>query len=102
MKEELPGVGGKVNQIRFYSGAKYETAQEAEAGTVCAVTGLEGTFPGQGMGCEKESALPVLEPVLTYRVELPDGCDVHTMLMNLRQIEEEEPQLHIVWEETSS
>lgn len=102
VKEELPGVGGKVNQIRFYSGAKYETAQEAEAGTVCAVTGLEGTFPGQGMGCEKESALPVLEPVLTYRVELPDGCDVHTMLMNLRQIEEEEPQLHIVWEETSS
>lgn len=102
IKEEIQGIGGKVNQIRIYSGAKYEMVQEAEAGTVCAVTGLEGTFPGQGLGCEQESALPVLEPVLTYRVDLPGDCDVHTMLINLRQIEEEEPQLHIVWEEASS
>ena len=89
----------KVNQIRIYSGEKYELVQEAKAGTVCAVTGLEETRPGQGIGCEEASDLPVLEPVLTYRIELPDGCDVHTMLRNLRQIEEEDPQLHVVWAE---
>ena len=102
VKEELPGIKGKVNQIRIYSGAKYEMVQEAAAGAVCAVTGLEGTFPGQGIGCEKESELPVLEPVLNYRIELPEGCDIHTMLRNLRQLEEEEPQLHIVWSEEAS
>lgn len=99
VKETLPGVPGKVNQIRIYSGAKYELAQSAEAGVVCAVTGLEETSPGQGIGAEKDSELPVLEPVLTYRIELPDGCDVHTMLRNLKQLEEEEPELHVVWEE---
>lgn len=102
VKESLPDVPGKVNQIRIYSGEKYEMVQEAQAGTVCAVTGLEDTHPGQGIGCEKASELPVLEPVLTYRIELPDGCDVHTMLRNLRQIEEEEPQLHVVWAEETS
>ena len=89
----------KVNQIRIYSGAKYEAVNEAEAGIVCAVTGLTGTYPGQGLGSEPESALPVLEPVLTYRVELPPDCEVHQMLINLRQLEEEEPLLHIVWDE---
>lgn len=97
VKEILPDVEGKVNQIRIYSGAKYEMVQSAQAGMVCAVTGLEGTYPGQGIGAEGDSDIPVLEPVLTYRVELPDGCDVHTMLTNLRQLEEEEPELHIVW-----
>ena len=63
------------------------------------MTGPEETRPGQGIGCEEASDLPVLEPVLTYRIELPDGCDVHTMLRNLRQIEEEDPQLHVVWAE---
>ena len=102
VKETLPDVPGKVNQIRIYSGDKYEMVQEAPAGTVCAVAGLEDTYPGQGIGCEEASELPVLEPVLTYRIELPDGCDVHTMLRNLRQIEEEEPQLHVVWAEETS
>lgn len=102
VKETLPDVPGKVNQIRIYSGEKYEMVQEAPAGTVCAVTGLEDTRPGQGIGCEEASEIPVLEPVLTYRIELPDGCDVHTMLRNLRQIEEEEPQLHVVWAEETS
>ena len=97
VKEVLPDTEGKVNQIRIYSGEKYELAQCADAGTVCAVTGLEGTYPGQGIGAEKDSDIPVLEPVLTYRVELPEGCDVHKMLDNLRQLEEEEPELHIVW-----
>ncbi len=73
VKAELPGIKGKVNQIRIYSGAKYEMVQEAAAGAVCAVTGLEGTFPGQGIGCEKESELPVLEPVLNYRIEASGG-----------------------------
>ncbi len=97
VKEMLPDTEGKVNQIRIYSGEKYELVQSADAGTVCAVTGLEGTCPGQGIGAEKDSDIPVLEPVLTYRVELPEGCDVHKMLEHLRQLEEEEPELHIVW-----
>ena len=102
VKEILPDVSGKVNQIRIYSGEKYELVQEVQAGSVCAVTGLEETHPGQGIGCEEASDLPVLEPVLTYRIELPDGCDVHTMLRDLRQIEEEDPQLHVVWAEETA
>lgn len=101
VKEMLPETEGKVNQIRIYSGDKYELIQRAEAGQVCAVTGLEGTYPGQGLGAEKASDVPVLEPVLTYRVELPEGCDAHTMLVNLRRLEEEEPELHVVWVEES-
>ncbi len=89
----------KVNQIRIYSGARFEAAGQAEAGTICAVTGLTQTMPGQGFGTEPDSALPVLEPVLTYQVVLPDGCDAAVMLPKLRQLEEEEPQLHIVWNE---
>ena len=81
---------GKVNQIRKYSGEKYELVQTVSAGEVCAVTGLEGTYPGQGIGAQKESLLPVLEPVMTYRIELPDGCDAHKMFQNLRCLEEED------------
>ena len=88
----------KVDQIRLYSGAKYETTQEAEAGLVCAVTGLTKTYPGEGLGVESESELPVLEPVLNYQIILPDECDPHQMLQKLRQLEEEEPQLHILWD----
>lgn len=90
----------KVNQIRIYSGAKYELANEADAGTVCAVTGLTKTYPGEGLGIEAESDMPVLEPVLTYRIQLPQDCDIHDLLRKLRQMEEEEPLLHIVWDET--
>lgn len=89
----------KVNQIRIYSGEKYETVQEAETGSICAVTGLNYTYPGEGLGVEKESQAPVLEPVLNYRIGLPEGCDAHTMLRNLRQLEEEDPMLRIVWNE---
>ena len=88
----------KADQIRLYSGAKYELTQEAEAGEVCAVTGLTGTYPGEGLGIEQESELPVLEPVLNYQIILPDDCDPHQMLQKLRQLEEEEPQLHILWD----
>lgn len=89
----------KVNQIRIYSGEKYETAPEAEAGMVCTVTGLNYTYPGEGLGMEKESKSPMLEPVLNYQVQLPEGCDVHTVLRNFRLLEEEDPMLRIVWEE---
>lgn len=89
----------KVNQIRIYSGMKYELVQEARAGMVCAVTGLSKTYPGEGLGEERDSDLPVLEPVLTYQIQLPPDCDVHMMLKNLRRLEEEEPLLHIVWNE---
>ena len=88
----------KADQIRLYSGAKYELTPEAEAGTVCAVTGLTRTYPGEGLGIEQESELPILEPVLNYQIILPDDCDPHQMLQNLRQLEEEEPQLHILWD----
>lgn len=99
-QEEEKGVWEeKVDQIRIYSGSDYRTVSEAPAGTVCAVTGLAQTYSGQGLGVEKASGLPVLEPVLTYQIQLPEGCDVHQMLLKLRVLEEEEPQLHIVWNE---
>lgn len=102
VKDVVEGLNEKVNQIRIYSGEKFEAVQEVEAGRVCAVTGLENTRPGQGIGAEEESDLPVLEPVLTYQILLPDDCDVHKMLLNLKILEEEEPELHIVWEEQTS
>ena len=89
----------KVNQIRIYSGEKYEMVQEAEAGMICAVTGLNYTYPGEGLGIEADSKAPALEPVLSYKIELPEGCDVHKMLGNLRILEEEDPMLKIVWNE---
>lgn len=89
----------KVDQIRIYSGAKFEMLKEAEAGTVCAVTGLTETYPGEGLGIERESIMPVLEPVLNYQIILPEGCDAHKMLKSLKELEEEEPQLHIMWDE---
>ena len=99
VKEVIPGIEEKVNQIRIYSGAKYEMVQEVQAGQVCALTGPEQTYPGQGLGTEPESELPVLEPVLTCSVILPEDCDVHTMLRNLKQLEEEIPEMHVVWNE---
>ncbi|MCL2056646.1 MAG: TetM/TetW/TetO/TetS family tetracycline resistance ribosomal protection protein [Oscillospiraceae bacterium] len=85
----------KVNQIRIYSGEKFTQAQEAAAGTVCAVTGLNYTYPGQGLGIEQDSRPPVLEPAISYRVIFPEGCDPHTALQNFRRLEEEDPQLKI-------
>jgi small GTP-binding protein len=90
----------KVDQIRIYSGEKYEVIAEAEAGTVCAVTGLTTTYPGEGLGIESGEMLPLLEPVLNYQIQLPDGCDVAFILPKLKQLEEEEPQLHIIWNES--
>ena len=92
----------KADQIRLYSGGTYNTVNEVTAGTVCAVTGLSKTFCGEGLGIETESGQPVLEPVLTYRVILPQECNVHDMYLKLCKLEEEEPQLHIVWDENLS
>ena len=89
----------KINQIRIYSGAKFETVNQAERGMICAVTGLSQTYPGEGLGIERDSDIPVLEPVLTYQIQLPEDCEVHSMLEKLRQLEEEEPLLHIIWNE---
>lgn len=91
----------KADQLRVYSGAKFRTVEEAPAGSVAAVTGLSRTVPGEGLGFEDAWTGPVLEPVLTYQVELTDGTDPHTALLRLRQLEEEDPQLHIVWNETA-
>jgi len=89
----------KVNQIRLYSGTKYETVPEAVAGTICAVTGLEHTYPRQGLGSQKDTCKPFLEPVLTYSLEFPDGNDKNLMLPKLRLLEEECPEMHILWDE---
>lgn len=89
----------KVNQIRIYSGQKFESVNEIESGSVCAVTGLSQTKAGEALGIEKDSDTPVLEPVLFYQIILPDDYDPRVMLPKLRQIEEEEPELHIIWDE---
>lgn len=90
----------KINQIRIYSGAKYEAVNEIEAGGVCAVTGLSSSYIGQGLGVEKGTAAPFLEPVLTYQMILPEGADTTKVLRELKQLEEEEPLLNIVWNPT--
>lgn len=99
VKTILAGEGWeeKADQLRVYSGAKFRAVDEAAAGTVCAVTGLTRTFPGQGLGFEEESSAPMLEPVLTYKVILPEGCDPHVALNKLGALEEEDPQLHLAW-----
>ncbi len=89
----------KVDQIRIYSGSGFQAAGEAESGMICAVTGLEKTYAGEGLGAEQSAELPVLEPVLSYRILIPEECDVHQAYLKLRQLEEEEPQLHVVWDE---
>jgi len=94
--------GEKIDQIRIYSGAGYRLAEEAPAGCVCAVTGLDRTYSGQGLGAQADGEKPSLVPVLSYRVKLPEGCDIHKMLKNLYQLEEEIPELHILWQEGSA
>ena len=94
-REQIDGTEGKVNQIRIYSGARYETVEEAPAGTVCAVTGLSETSAGQGVGCEQENVFAGLEPVLSYKVSYPEDKDAVVVLRDIRQLEEEEPELHV-------
>ena len=94
---EESGEKEKVDQIRVYSGAKYQLRDTAEAGMVCVLTGLSGTAAGQGLGAEKSLQAPMLEPVMSRSVILPEGSDVTKALRQLRQLEEEDPLLHIVW-----
>ena len=89
----------KADQIRVYDGAGFQAVNQAEAGVICAVTGLSHTFAGEGLGEEKGEIQPVLTPVLNYEIQLPQGTDVHGMLLKLRQLEEEIPELQIVWKE---
>ena len=89
----------KADQLRLYSGEKFKPVDSAEAGTVVAVTGLTCTRPGEGLGCESEAQPPMLEPVLTYQLILPPGADPHTVLPKLRQLEEEDPMLRVLWDE---
>ena len=89
----------KADQIRIYSGDKYELVDEVQAGEVCAVTGLTATYPGQGLGAEKADEVPVLEPVLNYRIYLPQDVNPSDMFGKLKLLEEEDPQLHIIWNE---
>lgn len=94
-REQIEGTEGKVNQIRIYSGARYETVEEAPAGMVCAVTGLGETSAGQGVGCEQGNMFVGLEPVLSYKVSYPEDKDAVVVLRDIRQLEEEEPELHV-------
>lgn len=89
--------GEKVNQIRIYSGEKFTAESEADAGTICALTGITFTKSGDGLGSEKDAVLPILEPVLTYSLNLPDNIDAHTALSKMRILEAEDPQLKVVW-----
>lgn len=91
----------KVEQIRIYSGTSYQAVNEVAAGTICAVIGLTSSKAGEGLGKELQSEKPMLEPVLTYRLQFPEGSDIHGMFLNLKQLEEEEPELHIVWNKES-
>ena len=102
LKVKMPlETGEKVDQIRIYSGAGFQTAQEVTAGGICAVTGLLNTRSGDGLGETGVGMEPVLEPVLTYQIELPEGTNVHDMFLKLKQLEEEEPELQIVWDDHS-
>ena len=105
MKDLLSGEGPegpwaeKANQLRLYSGTKYTLAERVGPGQVCAVTGLTQCRPGQGLGAQRDSEAPALEPVLSYQVLLPEGADPHAALAKLRRLEQEDPQLHVVWNE---
>ena len=90
---------GKADQLRLYSGAKFQLIGSAEPGTVCALTGLADTYPGEGLGFEPDAEAPSLEPVLRYRVIPPRGADVHALLLRLRELEQEDPTLRVVWDE---
>ncbi len=103
VKDVLPSEkninGEKINQIRIYSGDKFTQTDEVKAGSICAVTGITFARPGFGLGAEKNSGLPVLSPVLNYRVEPPEGVDIHKLLEKLRLLEDEDPQLNVIWNE---
>ena len=99
VRSVVEGIDEKVDQIRIYSGDKFKTVDEAVSGDVCAVTGLVNTHSGDGLGIEHENKLPTLEPVMTYKIIVHDNCDMHKLLQDMKQLEEEDPQLHVMWNE---
>ena len=92
----------KAEQIRIYSGTGFQNVTEAGPGTICALIGPRTSYAGQGLGIEKQSEAPILEPVLTYRLQPQVDCDMHSLCLKLRQLEEEIPEMHIVWQEELS
>jgi len=95
-------ISEKASQLRLYSGEKFEQVDSALAGEICAVLGFSSTYAGQGLGIESDSEKPVLEPVLSYRINLPGGCDPVAYFPGLKELEEEEPSLHLLWNEELS
>ena len=95
-------ISEKISQIRLYSGEKFEQVESVSAGEICAVIGLSSTYAGQGLGIESDTCKPLLEPVLSYRIILPDGCDQNLYFPKLKELEEEEPSLHLYWNEELS
>lgn len=95
-------INEKIGQIRLYSGEKFEQVDSVSAGEVCAVIGLSSTYAGQGLGIESDTCKPLLEPVLSYKIILPDGCDENLYFPKLKELEEEEPSLHLYWNEELS
>ncbi|MBE6627674.1 MAG: GTP-binding protein [Ruminococcaceae bacterium] len=102
LSESGTPVREKVSQIRLYSGDKFEQTDRAEAGEICAVIGLSATYVGQGLGMEQNTQKPLLEPVLSYAIGLPEGCDARLLFPKLKELEEEEPSLHLMWNEELS
>ena len=93
------GLEEKIDQIRIYSGDKYETVDMVQTGEVCAVTGLDQTYPGMGLGVNTTKTMPILEPVLNYQIIVPQGVNPVELMKSLKQLEEEDPQLNILWNE---
>ncbi len=93
------GLEEKIDQIRIYSGDKFETVKAVQTGEICAVTGLDQTYPGMGLGANKTQTMPILEPVLNYQIIVPQGVNPVELMRNLKQLEEEDPQLNILWNE---
>ena len=92
----------KVSQIRLYSGDKFEQTDTVSAGEICAVIGLSSTYVGQGLGLEQDAQKPLLEPVLSYAIHLPPECDTRVFFPKLKELEEEEPSLHLMWNDELS
>lgn len=94
------GIEEKIDQIRIYSGDKYETVERVQTGEICAVTGLDQTYPGMGLGANTTQTMPILEPVLNYQIIVPQGVNPVELMKDLKQLEEEDPQLNILWNES--
>ncbi len=102
LSEEGARITEKVSQIRLYSGDKFEQTDTVSAGEICAVIGLSSSYVGQGLGLEQDTQKPLLEPVLSYAINLPPECDTRVFFPKLKELEEEEPSLHLMWNEELS